>query len=88
MDDLHRDGAEPVQLLADLAEAVHAAARVKAVGGDVGSEGLSAEERRRVATLAGKLSMPLLSRAWQMLLKGVEEAGEAPRTRAPPPRWC
>ncbi len=87
MDDLHRDGAEPVQLLADLAEAVHAAARVKAVGAEVGSEGLSAEERRRVATIAGKLSTPLLSRAWQMLLKGGEEAVKAP-TRAPPPRWC
>ncbi len=49
MDELHRDGAEPVQLLADLAEAVHAAARVKAVGGEAGSEGLSAEEKRRAA---------------------------------------
>ena len=82
MDELHRDGAEPVQLLADLAEAVHAAARVKAVGADVGSEGLSAEERRRVATIAGKLSTPLLSRAWQMLLKGGEEAVKAPNPRA------
>ena len=82
MDELHRDGAEPVQLLADLAEAVHAAARVKAVGAEVGSEGLSAEERRRVATIAGKLSTPLLSRAWQMLLKGGEEAVKAPNPRA------
>jgi DNA polymerase-3 subunit gamma/tau len=82
MDELHRDGAEPVQLLADLAEAVHAAARVKAVGGEVGSEGLSAEERRRVATIAGKLSTPLLSRAWQMLLKGGEEAVKAANPRA------
>ncbi|MEO8421088.1 MAG: DNA polymerase III subunit gamma/tau [Hyphomicrobium sp.] len=82
MDDLHRDGAEPIQLLGDLAEAVHAAARVKAVGGDVGSEDLSAEERRRVATIAGKLSTPLLSRAWQMLLKGGEEAVKAANPRA------
>jgi DNA polymerase-3 subunit gamma/tau len=82
MDELHRDGAEPIQLLGDLAEAVHAAARVKAVGGDVGSEGLSAEERRRVGTIAGKLSTPLLSRAWQMLLKGGEEAVKAANPRA------
>ena len=82
MDELHRDGAEPIQLLGDLAEAVHAAARVKAVGGEVGSEGLSAEERRRVATIAGKLSTPLLSRAWQMLLKGGEEAVKAANPRA------
>jgi DNA polymerase III subunit gamma/tau len=82
MDDLHRDGAEPVQLLADLAEAVHAAARVKAVGDAAGSEGLSAEERRRAASIAGKLSTPLLSRAWQMLLKGGEEAAKASNPRA------
>ena len=82
LDDLHRDGAEPVQLLADLAEAVHAAARVKAVGGEAGSEGLSAEERRRAASIAGKLSTPLLSRAWQMLLKGGEEAAKASNPRA------
>ena len=81
MDELHRDGAEPVQLLADLAEAVHAAARVKAVGGEAGSEGLSAEERRRAASIAGKLSTPLLSRAWQMLLKGGEEATKAANPR-------
>jgi DNA polymerase-3 subunit gamma/tau len=82
MDDLHRDGAEPVQLLADLAEAVHASARVKAVGAEAGSEVLSAEEKRRASTIAGKLSTPLLSRAWQMLLKGGEETGKASNPRA------
>jgi DNA polymerase-3 subunit gamma/tau len=82
LDALHRDGAEPVQLLADLAEAVHAAARVKAVGSDAGSEGMSAEERRRASTIADRLSTPLLSRAWQMLLKGGEETSEAANPRA------
>ncbi|HEY8247162.1 MAG TPA: DNA polymerase III subunit gamma/tau [Hyphomicrobium sp.] len=82
LDELHRDGAEPVQLLADLAEAVHAAARVKAVGDDAGSEGLSAEEKRRASAIAGKLSTPLLSRAWQMLLKGGEETAKAANPRA------
>ncbi|MFN3625563.1 MAG: DNA polymerase III subunit gamma/tau [Hyphomicrobium sp.] len=81
-DELHRDGADPVQLIDDLAEAVHAAARVKAVGTDAGSEGLSAEEKRRASTLADRLSTPLLSRAWQMLLKGGEETGKAANPRA------
>jgi len=75
---LHHDGAEPSQLLTDLSEAVHLVTRAKALGGDPGSEGLSAEDRRRAGALAGNLSMPLLSRAWQMLLKGLEEAGKAP----------
>ncbi len=74
---LHHDGAEPVQALTDLAEAVHSISRVKATGGDGAEDVLSAEERRRVGALAGQLSMPLLSRAWQMLLKGIEEAGRA-----------
>ena len=82
LDALHRDGAEPTQVLGDLAEAVHAAARCKAVGADAGSEGLSAEEKRRAAAIAAKLSTPLLSRAWQMLLKGGEETARAANPRA------
>jgi DNA polymerase-3 subunit gamma/tau len=75
---LHHDGAEPGQLLAGLAEAVHLVTRTKALGGDAGSEAVSAEDRRRAASLANRLSMPLLARAWQMLLKGLDEAGKAP----------
>jgi DNA polymerase-3 subunit gamma/tau len=75
---LHHDGAEPGQLLAGLAEAVHLVTRTKALGGDAGSEAVSAEDRRRAAALASRLSMPLLARAWQMLLKGLDEAGKAP----------
>jgi DNA polymerase III subunit gamma/tau len=82
LDALHRDGAEPAQILADLAEAVHAAARFRTVGAEASSEGLSAEERRRAASLGGNLSTPLLARAWQMLLKGWEEAGKAPNAKA------
>jgi DNA polymerase-3 subunit gamma/tau len=79
---LHRDGAEPQQVLVDLAEAVHLAMRVKVAGTDSAGEALSAEERRRAVTIAEKLSVPLLSRAWQMLLKGLEEIGKAPRPGA------
>jgi DNA polymerase-3 subunit gamma/tau len=80
--ELHRDGAEPLQILGDLAEAVHAATRAKVLGAEAPGEGLSAEERRRAADLAGRLSMPLLARAWQVLLKGLEEAAEAPNAAA------
>lgn len=75
---LHRDGADPVQVLADLAEAVHAVTRVKTAGPEAGGEALPAEEKRRAGLLAASLSIPLLSRAWQMLLRGLEEAGKAP----------
>ncbi|MGH6816113.1 MAG: DNA polymerase III subunit gamma/tau [Hyphomicrobiaceae bacterium] len=80
LEGLHRDGAEPAQVLADLAEAVHAATRMKVAGAetDAGSEGLSAEEKRRARALADRLSLAILSRAWQMLLKGLEDAARAP----------
>jgi len=76
------DGADPGQLMGDLAEAVHIATRIKAVGGEAATEGLSAEERRRAGHLADNLSVPLLSRAWQMLLKGLDEVARAPNPAA------
>ena len=48
---LHRDGAEPGQILADLAEAVHTTTRAKTLGAEAAGEGLSGEERRRAAAL-------------------------------------
>ncbi|MDX2259754.1 MAG: DNA polymerase III subunit gamma/tau [Hyphomicrobiaceae bacterium] len=74
---LHQDGAEPVQVLGDLAEAVHLSTRVKAIGPDAVAPTVSAEELRRASTVGGAVSIALLSRYWQMLLKGIEEAGRA-----------
>ena len=79
---LTRDGAEPSQVLADLAEAVHLATRAKTLGGEAAGDGLSAEERRRASALGERLSVPILARAWQMLLKGLEEVAAAPNQAA------
>jgi DNA polymerase III subunit gamma/tau len=79
---LHRDGAEPGQVLADLAEAVHIATRAKTLGDAAAGDGLSAEEKRRASALAARLSLPILARAWQMLLKGLEEVAAAPNQAA------
>jgi len=79
---LYGDGAEPQQVLADLAEAVHVTTRAKSLGVDAAGDGLSVEEKRRAAALGGRLSMAILSRAWQMLLKGLEEAANAPNPAA------
>ena len=75
---LHRDGADPVQVLSDLSEAVHAIARVQAAGPEAHTAAMSGEERNRAIGLSEKLSVPLMARVWQMLLKGIEEAGRAP----------
>jgi DNA polymerase-3 subunit gamma/tau len=79
---LHQDGAEAAQVVSDLAEAVHVVARIKAVGEEPSGEGLSVEEKKRGSALAARLSMPYLSRAWQMLLKGLEETARAPNPLA------
>ncbi|XSG81610.1 MAG: DNA polymerase III subunit gamma/tau [Methyloligella sp. ZOD6] len=81
--DLNRDGAEPAQVVSDLAEAVHAVTRAKAMGGEEGRDAsLPEAQAERAAELGGKLSMAVLARAWQMLLKGHEEVENAPRPLA------
>ncbi len=79
---LVQDGAEPSQVLSDLAEAIHLSARMKAVGADAGGELVPPEEGRRASELGGKLSVPLLTRAWQILLKGLDETSKAPNPLA------
>jgi DNA polymerase III subunit gamma/tau len=82
LDGLYGDGADPLEILGDLAESVHAATRIKVAGAAGESEVLSGEELRRASGLAERLSIPLMARVWQMLLKGIEEAGKAPNLRA------
>ena len=81
-DKLHGDGADPIQVLEDLADTVHTVTRAKVAGAEGAGDALSADERGRAAVLAEKLSIPLLSRGWQMLLKGLDETGRAPDQRA------
>ncbi len=56
--------------------------RAKTLGVEAAGEGLSLEEKRRAAALGGRLSMAILSRAWQMLIKGLEDAANAPNPAA------
>jgi DNA polymerase-3 subunit gamma/tau len=79
---LNRDGAEPGQVIADLADAVHAVTLVKAAGEGSADPASSEGERARAADLAARLPMPSLARAWQMLLKGHDEVRSSPRPLA------
>ena len=69
----HDAGAEPAAVLADLAETVHLVTRIKIAPKAADDPALSESERVRGREFAEKLSMRTLSRAWQMLLKGVAE---------------
>jgi DNA polymerase-3 subunit gamma/tau len=77
---LTNDGAEPAQVITDLADAVHAVTLVKAA--DSTDPAASEAERASAADLAKRLSMPVLARTWQMLLKGHDEVKSSPRPHA------
>lgn len=79
LDALYQDGADPAQLLADLAEAVHVITRAKVVHKPTSAQNLSETERLKTEAFAKRLSIPLLGRAWQMLLKGLSEVESAPQ---------
>ncbi|HZR75097.1 DNA polymerase III subunit gamma/tau [Bradyrhizobium sp.] len=75
-------GADPIVVLSDLAEFVNFVTRVKAVPATADSVAYSETERLRARDFATKLSMRVLSRAWQMLLKGITETQAATRPAA------
>src|SRR5439155_4950569 len=67
----YETGADPMVVLTDLAEFTHLVTRVKIVPAVADDAALIEVERVRGRTLAEKLSMRVLSRTWQMLLKGI-----------------
>ncbi len=66
-------GADPAAVLTDLAEFNHLVTRLRFVPAAADDAALSEDERRRGAEFAEKLSVRVLSRTWQMLLKGIPE---------------
>lgn len=75
-------GADPIVVLSDLAEFVNFITRVKAVPATADNVAYSETERVRARDFASKLSMRVLSRMWQMLLKGIAEVQAATRPAA------
>ena len=72
-------GADPAVVLADVAEFTHFVTRVKVVPAVADDPALIEVERARGRAFAEKLSMRVLSRTWQMLLKGITEVQAAGR---------
>src|ERR1700722_14536874 len=72
-------GADPIVVLSDLAEFVNFVTRVKIVPATADNVAFGETERLRARDFAAKLSMRVLSRMWQMLLKGITEAQAATR---------
>jgi len=74
----YADGADPAVVLRDLAELTHWISVLKISAEAAEDPTVSAAERTRGRDLAGRLSMRVLTRAWQMLLKAMEEVPTAP----------
>jgi DNA polymerase-3 subunit gamma/tau len=79
---LHQAGADPAQVLVELAEFCHLVTRLKLAPGGVDDPTIGEDERRRGAEFAGKLGLGPLTRAWQILLKGVQDVKDSPRPLA------
>jgi DNA polymerase-3 subunit gamma/tau len=80
--DQYDTGADPIVVLSDLAEFVNFVTRVKVVPSTADNVAFGETERTRAREFALKLSMRVLSRMWQMLLKGITEAQGATRPAA------
>ena len=78
MDSLYQGGADPLLVMQDLLELAHFVTRLKLAPEAGSDDPLEAGERERARPLAAALAMPVLARAWQMLLKGLEEVQAAP----------
>ena len=76
---LYDHGADPLTVMQDLLEIVHFLTRIKVAPGAEGFFDGSSGEAKRAADMAAKLSVPSLTRAWQMLLKGLIEVRDATR---------
>ncbi|MDB5491920.1 MAG: dnaX [Micavibrio sp.] len=81
--ELHRLGADADVVVNDLLELTHLMTRLRVAPKtrDMAS-GLSPEGLERAFDLSGKMSMPTLGRAWQILLKGLAEVNTAPNPQS------
>ncbi len=75
--ELYDAGADPQTIIADLCDLTHLVTRMKVVPAAADDVALTPDERTRAPQLAGRLGMRVLSRAWQILFRGLEEVQKA-----------
>ena len=74
---LYDVGADPLVVMQDLLETTHFLTRLKVAPDAEGFFDGGSSEAKRAAEMAGKLSVPSLTRAWQILLKGLFEVRDS-----------
>jgi len=77
----YQEGADPLRTLEDLLDFTHWMQCLK-INPELAEDiTLTAEKRQKGAELAESLSIPTLTRVWQILLKGFEEVKRAPSSQ-------
>ena len=82
LDTQYAEGAAPEMVLTDLAAFVHLVTRLRLVPDAAQDVSLAEAERVRGVEFAAKVAIPELSRAWQILLKGIAEVEGSPKPLA------
>jgi len=72
-DEQKKNGADALMLLQDLSDLTFSLTKIKVSNNTLDDITLSQELKAKGAELASKISMAVLTRVWQMLLKGIEE---------------
>lgn len=77
MQDLYKDGIDPVMLVNEMLQLVHTLTSLKVAPDLVGDLGLAEGMRDDCLTMSKELTIPVLTRVWQILLKGRGELSQA-----------
>ena len=79
---LHTQGADPAMLLSDLLDITHYLTRITVAPALVQNLNYSPAEQALAKDMASTLSVPALTRAWQILTKGADEMRHAAQANA------
>jgi DNA polymerase-3 subunit gamma/tau len=79
---LYRAGADPADILLELAEVCHYVTQVKIAPGAPDDATIVESQREKGREFAGRLSIGALTRAWQILLHGFDDVNDSPRPLA------
>lgn len=74
----YRNGANPITILQDLVNITHMIAKAKIIPASVNDMTLAQSERELCTRLSPLIPIAVLSKVWQMLLKGIAELSMAP----------
>ena len=78
VEEQYKNGANPLTILQDLVNIAHMLAKAKIIPSSVDDISLSESEKDLCKRLAPQISIAVLSKVWQMLIKGISELAIAP----------